>query len=120
MKSPLIIRKILLLLLTFFLMTPSIKGQDFYSDLNQIRKKRGLRSLSVDSSLVKSCERLLIRNKGMLVHSVTTYGEVLAKNTDDVLQAWLDSKPHRKTLLKKRYRYIGMAKKDECYCARLR
>lgn len=56
----------------------------------------------------------------MLVHSVTTYGEVLAKNTDDVLQAWLDSKPHRKTLLKRRYRYIGMAKKDECYCARLR
>lgn len=107
-------------LFLFILASTCLHAQDFYTDLNRLRKARLLPQLTVDSTLVCQCQKLMTKNKGKLVHSVTTYGEVLAIYTDDVLDTWLNSKPHRRTLMGRKYRYIGMAKLGEAYCARLR
>lgn len=123
--------KILLLLaiIVFALMAAkSVHAQDFYSDLNAVRRKHLLPALQIDSSLVsesiQQINKIQTKWKGCLMHGSMKLqkghkfkAEVLAKYSD--LEIWLHKGEHRKIILSRKARKIGFAKIDGIACARL-
>lgn len=93
----------------------------FYAQLNKIRKSRFKKELIVDHNLEKSSEAWIIKTKGKLWHDRSfRHGEVMAF-TNDPIDAWMNSKGHKKTILRRKYRYVGFAKVgDYGYIARFR
>ena len=93
------------------------------SAINEERAKRGLGSLAATPRLARSCRsyarRMLSENRWAHARSPRVKGigrvaEVLGRNTGRpsigrVVKAWLASPVHRKVLLNKRYRRVGVA-----------
>lgn len=127
MKAKIIL--FLIALIIGMMMLNAAYSQDFYSELNAIRRKHFLRELQVDSSLVKESDAQInkIQNKyrGSLIHGSENdtnhkfKGEVLAKYCDSDLTCWMESPDHRRIILSRKAKKIGYAKINDIACARL-
>lgn len=115
--------KTLLTLLFLLFVTSSfaqMNDSTFYAQLNKIRKSRFKKELIVDPALEKSGHAWLIKIKDNLRHDYSNYyGEVITF-TNDPVDAWMNSKPHKKTILRGKYRYVGFARVGNTYIARFR
>jgi uncharacterized protein YkwD len=104
--------KSIIIALLSIVITPCISQTDsetFYSDLNSARSKRLIKTLTVDSELEKESEAWLIKTNGKLWHDHSiNKGEVLARSWRP-FTAWMKSKGHKKTMLRRKYRYVGYA-----------
>ena len=79
----------------------------FYSELNKLRGHH--HQLIPDTTIAKSAEAWIKLIGTSLHHNFADqYAEVLAISYDP-LNAWLNSPPHKKTILNKQYRYVGYA-----------
>jgi len=117
------------LILGLLLISANLSAQNFYSELNEYRKRHFLRPLEVDSMLeIESkiqINKIINRWHGGLVHgSVNDKNhkfktEVLNKNCESDLICWLESPPHKKAILSRKARKIGYAKINNIACARL-
>lgn len=77
-----------------------------------------------DSSLEKESEaylrKMLKMYNGKLVHDKFTTRYEVITTCDDALECWMDSKPHRKILMRRRVKKIGVAFVDGYALARLK
>ncbi len=95
---------------------------DVYQEINRIRKKHLLPALKVDTILEKESQNWvnrIIKNGRKLTHDhISNRYEVLAR-CEDPVDGWMNSKTHRKILLKRGVKRIGFYIKDGISCARL-
>jgi uncharacterized protein YkwD len=79
---------------------------------NDFRNKHGLKSLIPDPAMFKfSRNWSVVMANGRMVHSRGPYGENICKGyatPEAAVQAWINSKGHRKNMLSSRYTYIGV------------
>ncbi len=106
------------LLLALLLISSSAFAQDFYSHLNEERKKNGLEEIKRDKKLSRQAEKWLIKTQSLSMRHARNVNEILIEGTEDPLSDWLKSKGHRKILLGP-YKKIGLAKVGNRFCARL-
>lgn len=81
----------------------------FYAELNKMRRWRLMRPLKIDTVIAAGAIKWAeVQNKNNLFHNTRDeFAEVLVKNSADPLKSWMNSPPHRKILLGRKYRYIG-------------
>jgi hypothetical protein len=115
---------LLFLVLFFFAITcyGQMTKNQFYDSLNTIREKSFLPPLKRSLYLEIKSENwlsFLYRHDLGLVHDNTTHdGEVLT-NADDYLTAWIKSPSHRRIILGRKWKRIGIGYKNGVVCARL-
>lgn len=117
-----------LIIPAFILITSVCSAQDardeFYRKLNTIRKNNFKRKINRDLSLEKESEsylrKMLLLYKGKLVHDKFTTRYEVITTCDDALECWMDSKPHRRILMRRRVKKIGVAFVDGYALARLK
>jgi uncharacterized protein YkwD len=97
-----------------------------YDQLNRERLKHLRMPIKRDSVLEQQAAEWLrimqVKYHGRLVHGpirLLARYEVLT-TSDDPVEAWMNSKSHRKAIFSRRVRRIGIAKVNGVYCARLR
>ncbi len=113
-----------IILLLCFALTCS--GQSFYEQINAERKRHHLKPLKPSVDLEDESQAWLTvmikKYNGKLVHGplkAKSYkGEVLGIG-DEPFEQWMNSPMHKKVLLDKKFRYIGIAFEDGKACARL-
>lgn len=118
MKTILII---LLFLLAITCQAQMSKAQ-FYDSLNRIRVEKGLYPLRRSAVLeirARTWLGVLHNNQMGMVHdNETDDGEVLT-DSYDYLTWWMDSPAHRRVLLSKHFKKIGVSELNGVWCARL-
>lgn len=93
----------------------------FYIELNIIRAEHNISPLEVDHNLEKKSKQWLKKmhkNYLGLAHEHDGNAEVLARGYD-CLKQWLNSPAHRKIILDRRYKKIGVAFNINDSCAKL-
>lgn len=91
----------------FLLPMLAMAQEDFYDRLNALRKKRLMRPLKVDEKLEAEVKRWLIVADGRVMHDWKTFRAEVVTNCLDPLECWMESKPHKRIIMKRKYRYIG-------------
>jgi len=101
-----------LLTCLFLLISTCVLSQsadEFYTRLNKMRRNRLLPELTIDPKLEASSAAWIKKTKGKLMHDYSNnYGEVLGRCVDSI-DCWMESKPHKKTMLRRKYRFVGYA-----------
>jgi len=92
------------------LLTAELSAQNFYKELNAIRKENGIspakRSLFLQVNSYLWARKCVNKYNSHLMHDRKGGFEVIAYNVDPI-EWWMNSKPHKKTLLNNRLKKVG-------------
>jgi uncharacterized protein YkwD len=109
----------ILFLLLFFISMISFAQVD---EINAIRAKHNLPPLESSVKLKISAgiwlSHIVRHNKGLAHDFDTKYAEILT-NSENPVESWMGSTPHRRILLSRKFKKIGISKKNGVVCARL-
>lgn len=113
-----------LILSTSTICAAQSQKDEFYRNLNSIRRSRLKCNIIADTVLEKEAseylDRMLRIYNGKLVHDKFTTRYEVITSCDNALNCWIDSKPHRKILLSRKVKKIGVAFIDGYALARLK
>lgn len=114
----------LMMLFGLILISVSVSAQDtqqVYRELNEIRAKKGKKPLLVSVTLEQKSQKWLEKMpSGRLIHDQWAIDAEVLTAAEDCIRAWMESPTHRKIIMSRRYKEIGIAYLDGAWCARLR
>lgn len=119
-------RTIIAIIITVFVIIFSSQAQDPYREINRARVRHFRMPIKRDTALEKQAtewlQNMQAKYRGSLMHgSIRRKAKFEVLTTSDhPIDAWMNSKSHRKALLSRRVRGIGIVQVNGVYCARLK
>lgn len=112
-----------LLILTLMLAATQLSSQNFYEELNAIRKERGISPIKKSIFLQIGCKRwakkCVNKYNAHVMHDRSAGKEVIAYNVYPV-EFWMNSPSHRRIILHRGIKKVGFAQYEGYSVARFR